>query len=43
MWGLGRVSGGQDGSEQRIEVFVNIIKKNSSGVGFGRGGGSGWM
>ena len=39
-WGGGRVIGGQDGSEQRIEVFVKIQKKIQ-----GEGGwvwGSGW-
>ena len=51
-WGGGRVGlwggpgwGGQDGCEQRIEVFVKI-KKNiffGGGVGGGRVGGSGWM
>ena len=33
VWGLGRVSGGQDGSEQRIEVFVKIKKKTIRGGG----------
>ena len=45
--GGSRVGGGQDGCEQRIEVFVKIPKKNlgggrGGGVGLG-GGGSGWM
>ena len=38
--------GGQDGCEQRIEVFVKIKKKNIVfffGGGGGRVGGSGWM
>ena len=39
--------GGQDGCEQRIEVFVKIKKKifffGGGGGGGGRVGGSGWM
>ena len=31
--------GGQDGCEQRIEVFVKIQKNGGGGVGLGQGGG----
>ena len=52
--GVGLGGGGQDGCERRIEVFVEIQKKNWGGGGVGRGGvlgrggrvwgwGSGWM
>ena len=38
----GRVLGGQDGCERRIEVFVKIPKKKNGGVGvWGRVGGGG--
>ena len=42
--GGGRVGGGggQDGCEQRIEVFVKIQKKKKWGGGVGLGW-SGWM
>ena len=42
--GGGRVLGGQDGCEQRIEVFVKIQKKNffCRGGGGGGGGQDGW-
>ena len=39
VWG-GLGGGGQDGCEQRIEVFVKIQKKNWGGGG--RREGSGW-
>ena len=47
MWGGGVVlgGGGQDGCEQRMEIFVEIKKKKIGGVrggGGGGGGGSGW-
>ena len=44
-WGGGSGLGGQDGCEQRIEVFVKIKKKKFFffGGGGGRVGGSGWM
>ena len=41
-WGEGgRVGGGPDGCERRIEVFVKIRKKNAGGGGRGRVGDGG--
>ena len=43
----GMFGGSQGGCEQRIEVFVKILKKKNfflgGWVGLGGGGGSGWM
>ena len=41
--GRGRVEGGRDGCDRRIEVFGKIQKKKKILGGGGVGGGGGWV